>query len=152
MGIFKVSGQLTQEGLMFHGKLLEPLVVIHQHKQRCVSLPCCVRTGIWHLEFVQLELFLIISLYVLSFIQFHVVDWNKKSLQTFLLWSLIAKRAGVRTAFEIIEMLISLKFWVPVGWVCVPWVITKAERRMMCVIIYILNVELNFFSPLWVYP
>lgn len=45
---------------------------------RGVFPPGCVRTGIWHLEFVQWELFLIISLYLLSFIQFHIVVWNKK--------------------------------------------------------------------------
>lgn len=75
-----------------------------------------------------------------------LLSGTRKSLQMFLLWSLLTKLAGVRTAF------ISLKFQVPVGWVCMPWVITKAEKKMMCVIIYILHVELSFCSPMWVYP
>ena len=75
-----------------------------------------------------------------------------KNIQIPLFWSLIAKLSGVRTAFEIIRILTGLKFQVLVDWVCMPWVITKAEKKkMMCNHLHT-QCWTSFSNPVWVYP
>lgn len=115
---------------------------------RGVFPPCWARTGIWQLEFVQLELFLIISLYLLSFIQSHIVVWNKSPSNAYFLIANNKTSWGQDCFWDNWNT-----YWPgvsgPSGLSVHALGNHQSRKKWLCVIICILNIELNFPTLCW---
>lgn len=106
---------------------------------------CCGRAGIWQLEFVQLELFLIISLYLLSLIQFHIAVWSKNpSNASFLI--LNNKTFRVQDYFWDNWNIYWPEISVPSGLRVHALGNQHSRKPRWCIMICILSVELHFPS------